>query len=101
LLIALALRAYQQEHGQYPDTLQPLAPDYLVRMPVDPFAPNQILSYHRTGETYVLYSVGPDRIDSGGAPIPDSVQGPNGETRYGIQWDSQGDIVAGPRPKRK
>lgn len=89
LLTTLALHAYALEHaGQYPSTLQALTPDYIKRVPVDPFAPDnaplRYRNYQRTDycedlfpssypkypgrENYVLYSVGPDGKDDGGQP---------------------------------
>jgi len=83
-LVEFALRAYQLEHHQYPQTLEELVPNYLHKIPDDPFAANQPLRYIDNKETYVLYSIGPDGIDNGGKQIDNKR----------IYADSKGDIVS-------
>ncbi len=100
LLVTLALRAYRLDHGAYPPTLDVLAPGYLRSVPNDPFALSGPLRYRRTGANYLLYSVGPDGKDDGGAAIFDRTKpapktiGGSDQRRYVLQ-DSRGDIVAG------
>ena len=65
LVTDLALRAYQQDHGEYPENLESLSPDYLRQIPQDPFS-NKPFRYHRGGSDFVLYSVGSDGEDNGG-----------------------------------
>ena len=36
LVVDLAARAYELDHGQYPTSLNQLVPDYLNAVPVDP-----------------------------------------------------------------
>ena len=69
-----ALRAYRVEHHTYPATLAALAPGYLPRVPQDPFALSDPLRYRRIGNSYLLYSVGPDGKDDGGKPIFDATK---------------------------
>lgn len=102
LLVALALRAYRLEHGNYPPKLDALVPVYLKRVPDDPFALQGPLRYRRTGQKYVLYSVGPDGKDDGGTPIDNQARGQqngisasNPNARYFVDAASTGDIVAG------
>jgi hypothetical protein len=96
LLLALALRAYRLEHSAYPQKLDALVPGYLSKLPIDPFG-TQSFGYQRSGEKYLLYSVGPDATDDGGRPIdnPSSLSGSNASARYSIQPGSKGDIVLG------
>ena len=100
LSVTLALRAYKLDHGTYPPTLAALVPGYLQAVPADPFALSGPLRYKRTGANYLLYSVGPDGKDDGGAAIFDRTKpapttiGGSDQRRYVLQ-DSQGDIVAG------
>jgi hypothetical protein len=62
--VAAALRIYQLENGQYPQTLSALAP--LLGAPaLDPFTGNPYL-YRREGPGCVVYSVGSDGLDNGG-----------------------------------
>jgi hypothetical protein len=60
----LGLRAHQLERGRLPDSLAELVPDYLDEVPRDPFdgAPLRYLPEQR-----LLYSVGADLLDEGGA----------------------------------
>ena len=67
LLTALALHAFQQENGHYPEKLDELRGKYLQEVPRDSFTANAPLSYQRDGDNYRLYSIGPDGVDNGGA----------------------------------
>ncbi len=64
----LAIRAFQKEQGKRPETLTDLVPKYLDSVPLDPFGDGP-LSYRLEGESYQLYSVGPDGINDGGKPF--------------------------------
>ena len=94
--ISLALRAYRVQHGSYPESLSALAPAMLVQLPADPFGKGGTFGYRRVGSVYVLYSVGPDGKDDGGAPIDTGkAMSTNPNERYFVKPDSKGDIVAG------
>ncbi|MHC4401087.1 MAG: hypothetical protein ACYTG0_15530 [Planctomycetota bacterium] len=68
LICDLAVESYRSEHGQAPERLVDLVPEYLPKgVPEDPFG-GRALRYHRTSAGYVLYSVGPDGRDDGGKP---------------------------------
>jgi len=98
LLVTLALHAYQLQHHSYPLTLAELSPTYLHTIPQDPFGPTGSLHYKLDGAQYLLYSDGPDNKDDGGQRIDDPQRVLNGGseyTRYLVQSDSKGDIVAG------
>lgn len=68
LIVELALEAFLKERGAYPRELAELTPGLLKALPEDPFG-NLEFFYARTAEGYLLYSVGPDGIDDGGALI--------------------------------
>jgi hypothetical protein len=71
LMLELALRQYQLETSAWPDGLESLVPNYVSRMPVDPYdAQRGALRYARTSDGYLLYSVGYDGDDDGGRPSP-------------------------------
>lgn len=57
----LMLQQFKDAHGAYPDTLAELGRGVLN----DPFT-DQPLRYHRSGERFLLYSVGYDGVDDGG-----------------------------------
>jgi hypothetical protein len=65
LHIAFALGAYQREHGDYPKTLDALAPNYLPSVPKDLFT-GKPLVYRPEKKGYLLYSFGPNGKDDGG-----------------------------------
>jgi hypothetical protein len=87
LHVAFALAAYKAENGQYPKNLAALAPKYLAAIPNDLFS-GKALIYRRDANGYLLYSVGLNGKDDGGASRYDSP-------------DSDGDDIAVrmPRPK--
>lgn len=65
LRVAFALAAFHADHGQYPDKLNQLKPDYLKQIPNDLFSQQQ-LKYRRTDTSYLLYSVGRNGKDDNG-----------------------------------
>jgi hypothetical protein len=64
--VGLALTAYDAVHGTYPKELKELVPDYIAQVPPDPFT-EQALHYERRADGFLLYSVGPNGKDDGGA----------------------------------
>ncbi|MBD3176857.1 MAG: hypothetical protein GF320_16885 [Armatimonadia bacterium] len=65
LAVLCGLRLYAMDHGEMPESLDALVPDYLPEMPLDPFT-GEPLIYHPPAEGLALYSVGPDGQDDGG-----------------------------------
>ncbi len=63
--VALALAAHRAETGSYPADLKVLAPKYLKRVPID-WCSGKPLSYARSGDGFVLYSVGENMRDDRG-----------------------------------
>jgi len=94
LTVALALRAYRLERGEYPARLDSLVPKYLTKIPEDPFSAHKPLRYRRASNKYLLYSIGPDGRDNGGKAMYKREQ-PTHESRYFVFPNSKGDIVAG------
>lgn len=65
--VAIALERYYLTHGQYPDSLDILAPTFMEQLPHD-IVNGQPLHYHRGSDgQFVLYSVGWNARDDGGA----------------------------------
>jgi len=60
-----ALGEYHRRNVQYPERLDQLVPEFLPRLPID-YADRKTLRYRRTGDTYILYSVGTNGVDDGG-----------------------------------
>ncbi len=92
LLLRLALRAYRVENRAYPDTLAQLAPQYLGKIPRDAFGRGEPMRYRKNGDSYTIWSIGPDGKDDNGAPIPIKP----GKKRVVISATSRGDAVTRP-----
>jgi hypothetical protein len=65
LVVDLAVRAYRNDHELPPAELSQLVPEYLQRIPDDPYGSGPLI-YKPQGTDFVLYSVGPNGIDDGG-----------------------------------
>jgi hypothetical protein len=73
LRLACALKAYQAEKKQYPETLVELVPRYIPAVPNDLFT-GAALRYLRNGPGITLYSVGPNRTDDAGRNLWDNAE---------------------------
>jgi len=65
ILAEAALRQYVLQNGALPESLAALVPEYLSKVPQDPFGDGPLV-YRTTDDGYVLYSVGSNGIDDGG-----------------------------------
>jgi hypothetical protein len=64
--VACGLERYRLAHGQYPETLEALVPQFAVKIPHDIIG-GQPLKYHPTANgRFVLYSIGWNEKDDGG-----------------------------------
>jgi hypothetical protein len=64
--VACALERYQIAHGEYPETLDTLMPQFIEQLPHDIIG-GQPLHYRRTDDRkFLLYSVGWNERDDGG-----------------------------------
>lgn len=94
MALFFAIQAYERERGALPETLDQLVPDYLPRVPLDPFDDTPF-RYRRSGvpglppEAWAVYSIGGDLVDDGGTAhsvgTPTDKVGPNPD----IVWPSQ------------
>jgi hypothetical protein len=88
-LLACALERYHLAHGEYPDKLDALAPEFISALPRDVIGGEPYI-YRRSEGSFVLYSVGWNEKDNGG--------------RVGMKGRptdvSEGDWVWGIPPKR-
>lgn len=72
MALFLAIQAYRKEHGEVPETLDQLVPDYLPRVPLDAFD-GKPFRYLHSGvpglptEAWAAYSVGTNFTDDGGS----------------------------------
>ena len=88
LRLQLELQHCRRATGRYPERLDQLMPRYLAELPTDPYA-DAPFRYRPDGETYLLYSIGPDGVDDAGKTIP-----PRRSLMYSI-GEARGDFVAG------
>jgi hypothetical protein len=66
---AIALERYRLAHGEYPGTLDALAPQFMEKVPHDVIGGGP-LHYRRTDDgQFVLYSVGWNERDDGGVVV--------------------------------
>lgn len=66
ILTILASLRYKAEKGVFPDSLEELvSAGYLQELPSDPYS-DRSLVYKKTGNDFILYSIGADFIDNGG-----------------------------------
>ncbi len=62
---ALAVEEWRVQHGDWPDSLAQLVPEYLDAVPQDPFSDGEIV-YRRTADGARVYSVGENAMDDEG-----------------------------------
>ncbi len=68
--LGLALRLYAMDHGELPEVLDVLVPEYLDDLPSDPFAADRRpFGYLPHRDRPILYSVGENGIDDGGRVV--------------------------------
>jgi hypothetical protein len=88
-----AIKAYEKEHGRIPDRLEELVPDYLPRVPKDPFD-GKPFRYRKSNiprlpaEAWAVYSIGPDFTDDGGTAYGIGVPSTNGHKNPDLVWPS-------------
>lgn len=68
ILAAIALEIFHRREGRYPDSLDELVPDLLPGVPPDRHT-GRPLNYRLKDGKPIIYSVGIDLIDGGGAPL--------------------------------
>jgi len=78
--MALAIRLYRFDHGgKWPESLSQLIPQYLPRIPVDPFSPTVASILYKLNQSTdpIIYSVGENGMDDAGSDsLPSGVRFP-------------------------
>jgi hypothetical protein len=64
-MTSLAIERFRNQQGRLPESIDEIIPDFLEELPEDPFT-GLDLKYERRDKGYLLYSVGPDRMDDHG-----------------------------------
>jgi hypothetical protein len=87
VVTAIALKRYQLKHGDYPQSLSVLTPEFLPAVPNDPID-GQPMRYRRNSDgSFTLYSIGDDGKDDGGNPTSANPQ------HKSLYWQSERDWV--------
>jgi type II secretory pathway pseudopilin PulG len=73
-LLACALERYRLANGEYPQTLEALAPNFVKQLPKDTIQ-GATLRYRRNATGFVLYSVGWNEKDDGGLAGQSAAEG--------------------------
>lgn len=68
--LAIALERFRLARGAYPETLAELVPEFIAEVPVDTYSRQPMIYRRKEGGTFLLYGVGKDRTDDGGAVDP-------------------------------
>ncbi|MDB6021327.1 MAG: hypothetical protein JWQ04_1184, partial [Pedosphaera sp.] len=66
--VACALERHRLARGLYPETLEPLVPQFIDQLPRDLIG-GQPLKYRKEGEQFTLYSIGWNERDDGGLSV--------------------------------
>ena len=67
--VAIALERYRLAHGDYPESLDALAPQFIAKLPHDVIGGGPLKYRRETGGQFVLYSVGWNERDDGGVVV--------------------------------
>ena len=77
--VLVAATRHRLATGTFPDSLEDLVPVLLPAEPIDPFTAGSPLRMATGPDGVVAWSVGPDRVDQGGPPLPGTeAEGENG-----------------------
>ena len=89
---AIALERYRLAHGEFPEALDALAPQFIAQVPHDVIGGGP-LKYRRTADgQFVLYSIGWNETDDGGVVVNQKSRDPRDESSSKVDI-SQGDWV--------
>ena len=80
--LAVALERFRLAHGAFPERLAELVPEFIAEVPMDVYSRQPMIYRRENGGTFLLYGVGSNRRDDGGA---DESEGFSGERRD-IVW---------------
>lgn len=83
---AVALKRYQLKHGEWPETLEVMVPEFLTTVPTDP-GDGQPLRYRRqSGNEFLLYTLGDNGKDDGGEAVREDGTTVNPRFQVGNDW---------------
>ncbi|MGZ4986858.1 MAG: type IV pilin protein, partial [Limisphaerales bacterium] len=80
--VACALERYRLANGLYPDDVAALSPRFIAAIPNDPIKGGE-LKYRRTGDAFLLYSIGWNATDDGGKTVMTTGKNPHADAKEG------------------
>ena len=66
---AMALERYRLAHGEFPESLDALVPQFIAEVPHDVIGGKPLKYRRETGGSFVLYSIGWNETDEGGTVV--------------------------------
>jgi hypothetical protein len=84
-IVLLAAERYRLAHGRWPESVGELVPDFLAKVPTDPYNRRPV-RLRRLDDGLVIYSVGPDGQDDGGNVNRQNNVAPGSDLGYRL-WD--------------
>jgi hypothetical protein len=66
----VAIERFRLHEGRLPSKIDELVPNYLEKVPLDPYASGLQLKYRVDSAEYLVYSVGSNGVDDGGVSEP-------------------------------
>jgi hypothetical protein len=91
IITAIALKRFQLKHGNFPEKLSELAPEFLATTPLDPVDGKPLRYRRNTDGTYLLYSIGENGVDDGGDVTP--LKASSSPSSYTWNWQRARDWV--------
>jgi hypothetical protein len=85
MIVLLAAERYRLAHGRWPESLEALVPEFLPKVPTDPYD-RKALRLRRLADGLVVYSVGPDGKDDGGHLNRQNLLAPGSDLGFRL-WD--------------
>jgi hypothetical protein len=85
MIVLLAAERYRLAHGRWPESLEALVPEFLPKVPTDPYD-RKPLRLRRLDDGLVVYSVGPDGKDDGGNLNRQNLLAPGSDLGFRL-WD--------------
>ena len=84
-IVMLAAERYRLAHQRWPKSLDQMVPDFLTKIPLDPFD-KKLLRLKHLADGIMIYAVGPDGKDDGGKLDRSSPAAPGTDIGYRL-WD--------------
>ncbi len=84
---AVAVERYRLANGRWPERLDDLVPDYLSKIPIDPFD-GQPLRFRWLKDSVIIYTVGEDQQNDGGQRVRIKAGAPDADVGFQL-WDAE------------